>query len=78
MLNYFNNNNKINKKKTNKIYNPKGKEKIQEKYNIYFNCFIRDLYEEQKQKLLKEKKVRRTKSNVKIKKIRRLYRTKFI
>ena len=56
-------------KRKNKAYNPKRKEKIQEKYNIYFNCFIPDLYEEQKQKLLNERKIRVSKSSAKIKKL---------
>jgi len=75
MINLFknnNNNNNNNKKrqiKRNKYYNPKGKEKIQDKYNIYFNCFIPSLYEEQKQKLLNEKNMRKSKSTTKIKKL---------
>ena len=70
MINLFkNNNNKRNPKRRNKYYNPKGKEKIQEKYNIYFNCFIPSLYEEQKQKLLNEKNMKKSKSTTKIKKL---------
>ena len=48
--------NKIQKIKSKKDINFVGKEKIQDKYNLYFNCFIPDLYEEQKEKLLNEKK----------------------
>ena len=75
MLNLFKNCNnskcksKINQKTKNKKYNPKGKAKIQEKYNIYFNCFIPDLYEEQRQKLLNEKKIKKAKSTTKIKQL---------
>ena len=69
MINLFKNNNKRNQKRRNKYYNPKGKEKIQEKYNIYFNCFIPSLYEEQKQKLLNEKNMKKSKSTTKIKKL---------
>ena len=69
MINLFKNNNKRNQKRRNKYYNPKGKEKIQEKYNIYFNCFISSLYEEQKQKLLNEKNMKKSKSTTKIKKL---------
>ena len=69
MINLFKNNNKRNQKRRNKYYNPKGKEKIQEKYNIYFNCFIPSLYEEQKQKLLNEKNIKKSKSTTKIKKL---------
>ena len=69
MINIFKNNNKRNQKRRNKYYNPKGKEKIQEKYNIYFNCFIPSLYEEQKQKLLNEKNMKKSKSTTKIKKL---------
>ena len=71
MINLFKNNNNYKKRqiKRNKYYNPKGKEKIQDKYNIYFNCFIPSLYEEQKQKLLNEKNMRQSKSTTKIKKL---------
>ena len=69
MINLFKNNNKRNQKRRNKYYNPKGKEKIQEKYNIYFNCFIPSLYEEQKQKLLNEKNMKKSKSTTNIKKL---------
>jgi len=69
IINLFKNNNKRNQKRRNKYYNPKGKEKIQEKYNIYFNCFIPSLYEEQKQKLLNEKNMKKSKSTTKIKKL---------
>ena len=64
-LDNFNNNSKIIKK----IKKIKGKEKIQDKYNIYFNCFIPTLYEEQKEKLLKEKKIKKSKSSTKLKKL---------
>ena len=57
----------IRKKSLN--YNIKGKKNIQEKYNIYFNCFMPDLYEEQKKKLLNEKNVKKSKSTTKIKKL---------
>ncbi len=56
--------------KNKKNINFKGKEKIQEKYNIYFNCFVPDLYEEQKEKLLNENKkykMKKSKSESKIK-----------
>ena len=44
------------KKKNKRDINFIGKEKIQDKYNLYFNCFMPDLYEEQKEKLLNEQK----------------------
>ena len=69
MINIFKNSNKRNQKRRNKYFNLKGKEKIQEKYNIYFNCFIPSLYEEQKQKLLNEKNMKKSKSTTKIKKL---------
>ena len=71
MINLFKNNNrnKIKLKNRNQFYNPKGKEKIQDKYNTYFNCFIPGLYEEQKQKLLNERKIKKAKSSIKIKKL---------
>ena len=69
MINIFKNSNKRNQKRRIKYFNPKGKEKIQEKYNIYFNCFIPSLYEEQKQKLLNEKNMKKSKSTTKIKKL---------
>ena len=77
ILNSIRNNNKdtskINKvsqiKRKSKFINPKGKEKIQDKYNIYFNCYMPDLYEEQRKKLINEKKVKKAKSTVKIKKL---------
>ena len=58
----------VNKRK-NKFINSKGKEKIQDKFNTYFNCFVPDLYEEQREKLINEKKFKKAKSTVKIKKL---------
>ena len=58
----------MNKRK-NIFINSKGKEKIQDKFNIYFNCFVPDLYEEQREKLINEKKFKKAKSTVKIKKL---------
>ena len=58
----------MNKRK-NKFINSKGKEKIQDKFNTYFNCFVPDLYEEQREKLINEKKFKKAKSTVKIKKL---------
>ena len=51
--------------------NSKGKEKIHDKYNTYFNCFVSDLYEKQKEKLINEKKIKikKAKSTIKIKKL---------
>ena len=66
----YNKKNELNKIKYKKDINFKGKEKIQEKYNIYFNCFVPDLYEEQKEKLLNENKkykMKKSKSETKIK-----------
>ena len=58
-------------KRKNKFINSKGKEKIHDKYNTYFNCFVSDLYEEQKEKLINEKKIKikKAKSTIKIKKL---------
>ena len=61
------NNKKLIKKKN--FSNSKGKEKIQEKYNTYFNCFFPELYEEQKQKLIDQKIIKRSKSSAKIQKL---------
>lgn len=73
---YFNNEmskyikkNEIQKVKNKKDMNLVGKENIQDKYNLYFNCFIPVLYEEQKQKLLNEKhfkKIKKSKSTTKL------------
>ena len=63
-----NGNNKRSIKKRN-YSNSKGKEKIQEKYNTYFNCFFPELYEEQKQKLIDQKIIKRSKSSAKIQKL---------
>ena len=62
-------NSEFMKKGKNKYINSKGKEKIQDKFNIYFNCFVPDLYEEQREKLINEKKFKKAKSTVKIKKL---------
>ena len=58
-------------KRKNKFINSKGKEKIHDKYNTYFNCFVSDLYEEQKEKLINEKKIKikKAKTTIKIKKL---------
>ena len=58
-------------KRKNKFINSKGKEKIHDKYNTYFNCFVSDLYEKQKEKLINEKKIKikKAKSTIKIKKL---------
>ena len=69
LFKYFKTDNKNKQIKRNNFYNPKGKEKIQDKYNIYFNCFIPSLYEEQKQKLINEKNIKKSKSTTKIKKL---------
>ena len=61
--------NKIQKIKNKKDINFVGKEKIQDKYNLYFNCFIPDLYEEQKEKLLNEKKFLKMKKSKSINKL---------
>ena len=58
------------KKKNKKDINFVGKEKIQDKYNLYFNCFIPDLYEEQKEKLLNEKKFLKMKKSKSITKLK--------
>ena len=64
-----NNGNKKRSIKKRNYSNSKGKEKIQEKYNTYFNCFFPELYEEQKQKLIKDKKIKKSKSTTKIKRL---------
>ena len=58
-------------KRKNNFINSKGKEKIHDKYNTYFNCFVSDLYEKQKEKLINEKKIKikKAKSTIKIKKL---------
>ena len=62
--------NEYNKIKNKRDINFIGKEKIQDKYNLYFNCFMPDLYEEQKEKLLNEKnyfsRMKKSKSTTKL------------
>lgn len=48
--------NKLKRNKSKRDFNFVGKEKIAKKYNLYFNCFDPKLYEEQREKLLKDKK----------------------
>ena len=63
--------NSIRNSNKNNFINSKGKEKIHDKYNTYFNCFVSDLYEKQKEKLINEKKIKikKAKSTIKIKKL---------
>ena len=69
-MNKHNKKKEMKKIKSKKNINFVGKEKIQEKYNIYFNCFVPDLYEEQREKLINDTKncyrTRRSKSTGKI------------
>jgi hypothetical protein len=67
-MNKFTKNNEINRMKSKKDYIFVGKDKIQEKYNIYFNCFVPEIYEEQKEKLLNDhRKMKKSKSTANIK-----------
>jgi hypothetical protein len=67
-MNKFTKKNEINRMKIKKDYIFVGKDKIQEKYNIYFNCFVPEIYEEQKEKLLNDnRKMKKSKSTANIK-----------
>ena len=67
-INKFTKKNEIKRMKSKKDYIFVGKDKIQEKYNIYFNCFVPEIYEEQKEKLLNDhRKMKKSKSTANIK-----------
>lgn len=67
-INKFTKKNEIKRMKSKKDYIFIGKDKIQEKYNIYFNCFVPEIYEEQKEKLLNDhRKIKKSKSTANIK-----------
>ena len=62
--------NKLKRNKSKRDFNFVGKEKIAKKYNLYFNCFDPKLYEEQREKLLNDRKgaskMKKSKSMTKI------------